>query len=195
MRENWVKPELELLGRMGDKVKGEASKSRVQWSFLHWINWWLTLGVFVVFSLLYEILWPLCARVVWNFLAYHLYPLAVCPRACFLLLPVAVSFASLPLPHSLSFLGFCFLQYIKRPMKTCRRWCCSLSWSLTTLCSSLKEQTKSKTKRHVLLVCNPAGSDFSYSCLCSSLSFLVSTLSFLASLCSHFCYPVCVPLL
>lgn len=63
-------------------------------------------------------------------------------------------------------------------MKTCPRWCCSLSWSLATLCSYLKEQTKSKTKRHMLLVCNPAGSDFSYSCLCCSLSVLVSTVLF-----------------
>ena len=69
-------------------------------------------------------------------------------------------------------------------MKTCPRWCCSLSWSLATLCSYIKEQTKSKTKRHMLLVCNSAGSAFSYSCFCCSLSFLVSSLFLFFLYCS-----------
>ena len=39
----------------------------------------------------------------------------------------------------------------------------------------------------MLLVCSPAGSGSSCSCLCCSLSFLVSVLLFLPSLCSQFC--------
>lgn len=89
---------------------------------------------------------------------------------CFLLLS---HLPCSPLPTHILFLGLCFLQYIKRPMKTCPRWCCSLSWSLATLCFYLKEQTKTKTKRHMLLVCNPAGSGFSYSCLCCSHSWFL----------------------
>lgn len=80
-------------------------------------------------------------------------------------------------PTCILFLGIYFLQYIKRPMKTCPRWCCSLLWSLTTLCSYLKEQTK----RHMLLVCNPAGSDLSYSFVFAILPFLVSTVFVLFS--------------
>lgn len=54
---------------------------------------------------------------------------------------------------------------------------------LTTLCSYLKEQTK----RHMLLVCNPAGSDFSHSWF---LLFLPYSASISALLCVYQHYKI-----
>lgn len=183
----------DLLDRTDDREKEKTSKTHVQSSFYIELIDGQALVCSSYFPCFMKFFCVDCARVIWNVLLTTCILSQSTNWAHFPLLPVAVKFASLPLPTHILFLGFCFMQYIKRPMETCPRWCPSLSWSLATLCSYLKEQTKSKTKTP-LLICNPAGSDFSYPCLCCSLSYLVSTLFlFVTSLCSHICFPVCMP--
>lgn len=146
------------------------------------------LSYFPCCNFLVEILLPPCAGVIWTVLLTT--GIMVNPLSSFSVASCCCHIWLTPLfPPIFSFEGSVSCSTLKG---LCPKWCSSLSWSLAILCFYLNEQIKSKTKRHMLLDCNPAGSDFSYPCLCCSVSFLVSTVSFcyftmLPYLLSHLC--------
>lgn len=130
-----------------------------------------------------------CARVIWNVLLTTC--IMVNPLSSFSVASCCCHIWLTPLfPPIFSFEGSVSCSTLKG---LCPKWCCSLSWSLAILCFYLNEQIKSKTKRHMLLDCNPAGSDFSY------LVFAVLSHSwfllflFVISPCSLICFPLCAP--